>query len=80
MSVAQVNEALTEALKKGTSFGAPSLNENVLAQVCVQACAPSPASRGPLLLAPAWWFTCTKLVNPADRIERMANRYNACCC
>ena len=32
-SVPQVTAALTEALKKGTSFGAPSLNENVLAKV-----------------------------------------------
>jgi len=33
----EVNEALTEALKKGTSFGAPSLNENVLAQMVIDA-------------------------------------------
>jgi len=31
--LSQVNEALIKALAKGTSFGAPSLNENLLAQV-----------------------------------------------
>ena len=29
----EVNAALIKALDKGTSFGAPSLNENVLAQM-----------------------------------------------
>jgi glutamate-1-semialdehyde 2,1-aminomutase len=33
----EVTAALTEALKKGTSFGAPSLNENVLAQMVIDA-------------------------------------------
>jgi len=33
----EVKEALVEALKKGTSFGAPSLNENILAKMVVDA-------------------------------------------
>uniref|UniRef100_A0A7S0W3E0 glutamate-1-semialdehyde 2,1-aminomutase n=1 Tax=Hemiselmis tepida TaxID=464990 RepID=A0A7S0W3E0_9CRYP len=33
----EVNDALTETLKKGTSFGAPSLNENVLAKMVIDA-------------------------------------------
>lgn len=33
----EVNEALVKALEKGTSFGAPSLNENLLAQMVIDA-------------------------------------------
>ena len=33
----EVNAALVETLKKGTSFGAPSLNENVLAKMVIDA-------------------------------------------
>ena len=33
----EVNEALVECLKKGTSFGAPSANENVLAKMVIDA-------------------------------------------
>lgn len=33
----EVNEALVKALDKGTSFGAPSLNENILAQMVIDA-------------------------------------------
>eukprot|EP00286_Rhodomonas_abbreviata_P017059 CAMPEP_0181324976 /NCGR_PEP_ID=MMETSP1101-20121128/20662_1 /TAXON_ID=46948 /ORGANISM="Rhodomonas abbreviata, Strain Caron Lab Isolate" /LENGTH=478 /DNA_ID=CAMNT_0023433219 /DNA_START=51 /DNA_END=1487 /DNA_ORIENTATION=+ len=33
----EVNDALVETLKKGTSFGAPSLNENVLAKMVIDA-------------------------------------------
>ena len=33
----EVNTALEEALKKGTSFGAPSLNENILAKMVIDA-------------------------------------------
>ena len=32
----EVNAALIKALEKGTSFGAPSLNENVLAQMVLK--------------------------------------------
>ncbi|KAJ1495539.1 glutamate-1-semialdehyde-2,1-aminomutase, partial [Baffinella frigidus] len=33
----EVNDALIETLKKGTSFGAPSLNENILAKMVIDA-------------------------------------------
>ena len=33
----EVNDVLVETLKKGTSFGAPSLNENVLAKMVIDA-------------------------------------------
>ncbi|KAJ8601835.1 hypothetical protein CTAYLR_009050 [Chrysophaeum taylorii] len=36
-AVEEVNAALAEALEKGTSFGAPSLNENVLAKMVIDA-------------------------------------------
>lgn len=36
-NIPEVNEALVETLKKGTSFGAPSLNENVLAKMVIDA-------------------------------------------
>jgi len=37
LGVVQVNAALTEALKKGTSFGAPCYLENVLAEMVIDA-------------------------------------------
>jgi len=36
-NVKEVNDALIETLKKGTSFGAPSVNENVLAKMVIDA-------------------------------------------
>jgi glutamate-1-semialdehyde aminotransferase len=36
-NVPEVNAALIETLKKGTSFGAPSYNENVLAKMVIEA-------------------------------------------
>jgi len=36
-NIKEVNDALIETLKKGTSFGAPSVNENVLAKMVIDA-------------------------------------------